>query len=132
MKTFLALIITVTFCSVPYALLSMPTIFSNGMVLQRNDTVPVWGIDDAHEKLKLIFRGCTVSVSVSVDSGKWRGDIPTGDAGGPFQLIISGDNIDTLIDSVYVGDVWVVSGQSNAALVRDYSPLYCATYAFQD
>jgi sialate O-acetylesterase len=102
----------------------MPTIFSNGMVLQRNDTVPVWGSDSAHEELRLIFRGCTVSVSV--DSGKWRGNVPTGDAGGPFQLIIQGDGIDTLIDSVYVGDVWVVSGQSNAAMTRDY---YSSSFA---
>ena len=33
----------------------MPLLFSDGMVLQRNKTIPVWGWADANEKVEVRF-----------------------------------------------------------------------------
>jgi sialate O-acetylesterase len=41
--------------------------------------------------------------------GAWRVDLPPTKAGGPYELRIGGQ----VLNDVYVGDVWLLSGQSN-------------------
>jgi sialate O-acetylesterase len=91
-------------------------LFSDGMVLQQRVQCPVWGTADPGEEISvsLSTQGEVVSTKpVRADKdGKWRIDLPTLSAGGPFQMIIKGKNTVTLKD-VYVGEVWICSGQSN-------------------
>jgi sialate O-acetylesterase len=90
---------------------SVPTLFGDGCVLQRGESVPVYGLAAAGEKVSVEFRGKTAEATADKD-GAWRVDIAPGEAGGPFQLIIKGGNTIRVKD-VFVGDVWVCSGQSN-------------------
>ncbi|HVS34452.1 MAG TPA: sialate O-acetylesterase [Gemmataceae bacterium] len=92
-------------------------LFSDGVVLQRGVKCPVFGTADAGE---------TVSVSLSTGDakptaadeakadkdGRFVAQLPELSAGGPYTLTISGKNTITVKD-VYVGEVWLASGQSN-------------------
>jgi len=86
-------------------------VFGEGMVLQTGIKVPIWGTaTTAGEKVTVTFNGRTVS-TVAVD-GKWRVDLATMKPGGPWPLTIAGANTITFT-KVFVGEVWVCSGQSN-------------------
>jgi sialate O-acetylesterase len=86
-------------------------LFTDGAVLQRDIAVPVWGKAKSGEKVTVEFRGQTVSTTAAAD-GTWKVSLNKMDAGGPFKLVIRGENTLTLTN-VCVGEVWVCSGQSN-------------------
>jgi len=95
----------------------LPTVIGEGMVLQQGMKAPIFGAADDGEKVVVTFRGQRVE-AVAKD-GKFRADVDSGKAGGPFPMTIQGNNTIAFKD-VYVGEVWVCSGQSNMdQLVRD-------------
>ena len=65
------------------ATVKLPQLFQSGMVLQRNQLVPIWGTADANEAVKITFRGKTYTTTAGAD-GKWRIDLPKQKHGGPF------------------------------------------------
>lgn len=89
----------------------MPLIFSDGMVLQRNKEIPVWGWADANEKVEVHFNKQT-KTTLADKNGKWTIKLAAEKAGGPFELFITGKN-KIIIKDVLVGEVWICSGQSN-------------------
>lgn len=85
-------------------------LFADGAVLQRGQVVPVWGSADEGEKVTVEFGN--QKLTTTTQDGKWRVDLKSLEAGGPFTMKISGKN--TLeIKNLLVGEVWVCSGQSN-------------------
>ncbi|GGF20705.1 9-O-acetylesterase [Flavobacterium limi] len=89
----------------------MPLLFSDGMVLQRNKEIPVWGWADANEKITIHFNKQTKTIQAD-NNGKWIVKLASEKAGGPFELAITGKN-KIVIKNVLVGEVWICSGQSN-------------------
>jgi sialate O-acetylesterase len=89
----------------------MPLVFSDGMVLQRNKAIPVWGWADANEKVEVHFNKQTKTITAD-QNGKWMVKLDSEKAGGPFELTITGKN-KIVITNVLVGEVWICSGQSN-------------------
>ena len=86
----------------------LPQMFQSGMVLQRGKPVPVWGKADAGEKI--IIRINKYQVAAVADAkGNFRADLPAMKAGGPYTMMVG----DIALTNVYVGDVWLCSGQSN-------------------
>jgi sialate O-acetylesterase len=81
------------------------------MVLQRSAQAPVWGWDAPGTDVIVSFRGGNVSAHAGPD-GRFEALVPTGTAGGPFTLDISGTDTVHITD-VLVGDVWIAAGQSN-------------------
>ena len=90
---------------------SLPYIFSDNMVLQRNSKIPVWGFASPHEKVSVSFKNQTKS-TVADQNGNWKVDLDQEKEGGPFTLTIKGNN-EIIFKNVLVGDVWLCSGQSN-------------------
>ena len=90
------------------AKVTMPQLFQNGMVLQRNKPIPVWGKADAGEAVVVTLNKKKVETTADSD-GRWRVDLPKMKAGGPFELQVN----DMTISDVLIGDVWLLSGQSN-------------------
>ncbi len=86
-------------------------LFCDQMVLQREVRVPVWGKSIPGEKITVKINKKQVS-TITDNNGKWQVDLPKMKAGGPFDLNISGATAITLKD-VYIGEVWLASGQSN-------------------
>ncbi|MCV9927727.1 sialate O-acetylesterase [Flavobacterium sp. LS1R49] len=89
----------------------MPLLFSDGMVLQRNKEIPVWGWADPNEKVEVDFNKQTKTIQAD-KNGKWMVKLSAEKAGGPFELTITGKN-KIIIKDVLVGEVWICSGQSN-------------------
>ena len=97
------------FClSVADAKVNMPKLFQSGMVVQRGKLIPVWGHADAGEAVTVRFNKKVYQTTADAD-GRWRVDLPKMKAGGPYQLTVN----DQTIDNILVGDVWLLSGQSN-------------------
>ncbi|MBR0390100.1 MAG: sialate O-acetylesterase [Prevotella sp.] len=86
----------------------MPKLFQSGMVVQRGKLIPVWGHADAGETVTVRFNKKVYQATADAD-GRWRVDLPKMKAGGPYQLTVN----DQTIDNILVGDVWLLSGQSN-------------------
>lgn len=108
-KLFIFLLVASSFLA--NANVTIPLLFSDGMVLQRNKPIPVWGWADANEKIVIHFNKQTKTVQAD-KNGKWIVNLNAEKAGGPFELTISGKNKITIKD-VLVGEVWICSGQSN-------------------
>ena len=105
------LIFIVFFSFLANANVRMPLFFSDGMVLQRNKSIPVWGWADAGEKVEIQFNKQIKTVTAD-KNGKWMVSLNAEKAGGPFELSITGKN-KIVIKDVLVGEVWICSGQSN-------------------
>lgn len=109
----------------------LPQLVSDGMVLQRDTPVPVWGWADAGEAVSVEFRGQSYLTQANTE-GEWRLTLPEMSAGGPYQLTVKGDNQIT-VEDVLVGDVWLASGQSNMELtMARLKPLYADLMAEAD
>ncbi|UOQ74147.1 sialate O-acetylesterase [Hymenobacter cellulosilyticus] len=89
----------------------LPKLVSDGMILQRDAPVAVWGWAKPGEKVTVTLAGKTAATTTGPD-GRWRASLAKMKAGGPYEMTIAGTNRITLKD-VLIGDVWVCSGQSN-------------------
>ena len=99
----------------------MPQIFQSGMVLQRGTEIPVWGQADPQETITVSLNKKTCT-TIADANGQWRVNLPAMKAGGPYVLKI---NSQFIFEDVWVGDVWLCSGQSNMETTLErVSPQY--------
>jgi sialate O-acetylesterase len=94
-----------------HAQVTLPAVFSDHMVLQREMRVPIRGTAKPGEKVTVRFRDQETSTTTDA-GGKWRVILSGLKAGGPDELTIVGANTITIRD-VLVGEVWFGGGQSN-------------------
>lgn len=93
---------------VPYQL------FGDGMCLQRDAVNKIWGTIEnleGNEHIAATFRGRTYYGTVK--NNNWEIYLPNMTAGGPFELTLICDWGTKTIKDVYVGEVYLLSGQSN-------------------
>ncbi|MFY8090938.1 MAG: sialate O-acetylesterase [Chitinophagaceae bacterium] len=112
MKKLVPILVFVCACKITYAQVKLPLFFSDSMVLQRNSSASIWGTDIANRKIIVTGSWGAKDSTTSNSQGNWKLNINTPNAGGPFTLSINGSNT-VLIKDVYVGEVWLCSGQSN-------------------
>ncbi len=86
-------------------------LFTDNMVLQQKQDIPIWGKAESGGEVVVTLNDQEKRCIVD-DKGNWRVDLAPVPAGGPYELVISGEKIDR-IKNVMVGEVWVCSGQSN-------------------
>lgn len=89
----------------------LPKLISDGMVLQRNTNVKIWGWASEGEKITVSFIDNTYNTTTN-EKGEWEIILPKMEAGGPYVMKIDAGNSITIND-ILVGDVWICSGQSN-------------------
>ncbi|WP_428231995.1 sialate O-acetylesterase [Flavobacterium sp.] len=99
------------------AKIKLPRLISDGMVLQRDTKVKIWGWASAKEKIELEFNH-KIYKAITSDEGKWTIVLPSQKAGGPYEMTLKASNTITL-KNILFGDVWVCSGQSNMELPMD-------------
>jgi sialate O-acetylesterase len=98
-----------------YADVKTPDVLGDGMVLQRDRAVPIWGQADPDEAISVSFAGQVKKTRADKD-GRWRVDLDRMPANPtPSVLTITGHNVIEVKD-VLVGEVWLCSGQSNMQL----------------
>jgi len=92
---------------------SIPEIFSDNMVLQRNSDIILWGWAKTGETI--VIKGDWMDKEATIQAGvqgTWKITIRTPVAGGPYNLHIRGTN-EIILKNVLIGEVWLCSGQSN-------------------
>lgn len=113
MKKLLFIVLAVSVSFAVAAKIKLPSIIGSNMVLQRNDTVALWGnaIPGAKVKINTGWDGKNYTVKAGSD-GRWKLQVMTGDAGGPYKIVFS-DGEETVLDNILLGEVWICGGQSN-------------------
>lgn len=111
-KIFLTLVLGCLLLPHLQAQLRLGAPFSDHMVLQRNSITTIWGWSEGGNS--------TIEVKVSWSDeifsarsnnfSKWQVEIPTPEAGGPYEINI---NNSIILKDVLIGEVWLASGQSN-------------------
>ncbi|MBC7947636.1 MAG: sialate O-acetylesterase [Chitinophagaceae bacterium] len=89
----------------------LPKLISDGMVLQRDTELRIWGWASNGEKVAIKFNGRNLKTTTGND-GKWSIRFPSMKAGGPYAMEIVAKNR-LLLNNIMIGDVWFCSGQSN-------------------
>lgn len=92
--------------------LYLPKIFSDHMVVQRNEQIRVWGWADRATSVIVSFAGHSIMTKAGKD-GRWQVMLPAMEAGGPYVLSVRTKHETIDIQDVLVGEVWICSGQSN-------------------
>ncbi|NDV95344.1 hypothetical protein D0T84_10505 [Dysgonomonas sp. 521] len=102
------------------AKVKLPRLISDGMILQREAPLNIWGWASPGEKINITFLGKSYDTKAD-RNGNWRIELPKHDAGGPYIMQVN----DIEIKDILIGDVWLCSGQSNMELpVRRTLDLY--------
>ncbi|MCC4604395.1 sialate O-acetylesterase [Xanthomonas campestris] len=91
---------------------TLPLLFSDGAVLQRDQPMPVWGWATPNASISVSLDGKRTTTKADAQ-GAWKVSLPAHTAGGPYVLSVQGDGGQLQVRDVLVGDVWLASGQSN-------------------
>jgi sialate O-acetylesterase len=111
----LIFILALFFQQVCQAQVSLPKVFGDNMVLQRELKIPVWG-NSTSEATIIAELGSTKATTKADREGKWMVHLPKFKAGGPYTLKIyeKGKTSEgVVLRGILIGDVWLASGQSN-------------------
>jgi sialate O-acetylesterase len=92
----------------------LPAVIGDGLVLQRDAKIRLWGWADPGEPVAIAFLGKSFKTKAD-RSGTWSASFGPYPAGGPYEMTITGKNSLRLSD-ILIGDVWLASGQSNMEL----------------
>ncbi len=114
-----ALLLTAFFSALTtaYAQVRLPQLISNGMVLQRDAKIKIWGWAQPGEKITISLNHKKYTTITKPD-GEWQVESAPMKSGGPYTMDISASNHIT-INNILIGDVWFCSGQSNMVLPMD-------------
>ncbi|ARN57903.1 hypothetical protein [Sedimentisphaera salicampi] len=96
--------------------ISLPSMFSDGMIIQADSSVPVWGQAPAYEKVEIKGSWMGMAAMTRADSeGKWKTDIKTPEASrDSLELTITtGAGEYKAIKNVLAGEVWLCCGDEN-------------------
>lgn len=96
------------------AKIELPKIFTSNMVLQQQVNAPIWGQANPGKDVKLVTSwDKQVYSALAGTDGKWRVDVKTPKAGGPYNISIVQGKEKLLLQNILIGEVWICSGQSN-------------------
>ena len=103
----------------------LPSIICDGMVLQREEPIRIWGWAESGEKFDLCWQDVRYPVTAD-GQGRWEVILPSEKAGGPYSMSVG----NTEITDILIGDVFLCSGQSNMELpVRRVTDMFAAEIA---
>ncbi|HEU5289361.1 MAG TPA: sialate O-acetylesterase, partial [Cyclobacteriaceae bacterium] len=106
---------TSVICSI--AQVKLPRLISDGMVLQRNTELKIWGWAAPDESVSVTFNKKNYQTKADA-KGDWQVKLTPIKDPGPFEMKIDASN-HLVIKDILVGDVWVCSGQSNMELTME-------------
>ncbi|MDR2815450.1 MAG: sialate O-acetylesterase [Proteiniphilum sp.] len=92
----------------------LPEILSDGMVLQQNSKVNIWGKAERGKTVEV--KPCWSETAVRAtadDKGNWLAVIETPEASFTPRTITVSDGEEVTLKDILIGEVWLASGQSN-------------------
>ncbi len=113
-RLYIVFILSIVLGQSVFAEVRLPALISNGMILQRDIRLKIWGWASAGEKISLLFSSNKDKAyhTTANEKGEWFILLPKQKAGGPYYMKIEAGN-HLVIENILVGDVWLCSGQSN-------------------
>ncbi|MFY0652081.1 MAG: sialate O-acetylesterase [Cyclobacteriaceae bacterium] len=106
------LIVLILFPILVHGQTKLPSFFASNMVLQQNEQVAIWGMDNSKTSILVEGNWGESATATSDKEGNWKVKLKTPSAGGPFELQIVGSDT-VVLENVLIGEVWLCSGQSN-------------------
>lgn len=94
------------------AQLTLADIFSDNMVLQQNQSVPLWGTATPNQTLTITFANQSLTTTANAN-GAWRTNLNPLTASATPQSLTIKTNTTLTLTNVLIGEVWYASGQSN-------------------
>ena len=93
-----------------FANVTLPSVFSDNMVLQRNSDVVFWGWANPNEEITIMtgWNNATYTTKAN-NQAHWQVAVNTTGASGPFTVSVN----QITLNNVLLGEVWFCSGQSN-------------------
>ena len=98
--------------------LHLPQIFSDGMVLQRNAPIPIFGSAKPGTRVVVQLASERKATYAGKD-GRWILRLNAHSAGGPYDLTVKTSAQQLNFHDLLIGEVWLASGQSNMELRLD-------------
>lgn len=93
------------------AVVKLPSVLSDGVVLQRNVPVKIWGTALPGERVDVSLASHK-AVAIADSLGRWSVSLSPLNAGGPYMLKAN----EAEARDVLIGDIYLCSGQSNMEL----------------
>lgn len=94
--------------------LKLATVFTDNMVLQRNQPIQIYGTANGDDLIEVTFKQQKKNVTAD-QYGKWKIIFPAMSHGGPYEINIRSNAKSIVLKNILIGDVWFCSGQSNMA-----------------
>lgn len=91
---------------------ALSSLFGEHLVLQRGQPIPIFGTASPGSEVFVTLQNVGRK-TVAGPEGRWRVQFPAAKAGGPFSLTVTNGRQMLTRRDLFVGDVWVCSGQSN-------------------
>ncbi|MDH6310886.1 sialate O-acetylesterase [Dysgonomonas sp. PFB1-18] len=91
---------------------TLPSVFSDNMVIQQNKPIRIWGWADKNESVEVRFLSQVKKAKADKD-GKWKLTLNPVSYGGPYSLEVKGKSNNIVLKNILIGEVWLCSGQSN-------------------
>ena len=92
----------------------LPKIFTDDMMLQRDQSIRVWGWAEPGEAVTVALADKNAATQADA-KGQWSVELPARKQGENLVLTVTGKNVITH-KNVIMGDIWLCSGQSNMEL----------------
>ena len=111
MKKLLSLTVCLLFVlSQIMAQLSVPSFFSDHMVLQREKPINIWGTANAGERISVTLGNAQKSTRTD-KNGKWSVSLPPMQAGGPYTLNVKSPKQTLSFTDILIGEVWILKAE---------------------
>jgi sialate O-acetylesterase len=107
------ILILFTFCGA-LGQVSLPSVFSDNMVLQQKSSVHLWGTAFPSFTIDIVtsWNNKKYKINTGVD-GSFSINLTTPEAGGPFTISFDDGKGKNILENVLIGEVWLCAGQSN-------------------
>lgn len=93
-------------------MLELANLFTNGMILQREKDVKIWGKAAAGAEVLVSIQGISAK-GITAENGLWQVTLPPLHASNAETMVVEGDGGKITVENVAVGEVWIAGGQSN-------------------
>lgn len=94
--------------------IKLPAIFSDGMLLQQQSQINIWGKADANRKVTIKVSWSTEKIKTMADNnGNWKVVIVTPKTDGKHHTMTISDGKILKLSNILLGELWICSGQSN-------------------
>lgn len=112
MKKILMFCVCLVLISAANAQLKLPALVGDSMILQRDQSINIWGWSLNGEDVTIQFNKKNYKATPAGDK-KWMVVLDPVKAGGPYTMSIATSNNSIELKEILAGDVWLCSGQSN-------------------